>query len=141
MVLPWFVRSVAIRTSQVCGEIYTTETFDGSALWMRPGCALTFGQMVRIGIEVMPFELGLASFRRYMRLVTPGRGASIVGPKTALVSHGSGSGTVHRKYDLPQRRSAPHTFDCALKGEKPTSRYKSELNERIGDNALNGKHL
>src|SRR5262249_61589018 len=31
---PWFFRS-AIRATQLYGEIYTTETIDGGALWFR----------------------------------------------------------------------------------------------------------
>jgi hypothetical protein len=55
------------------------------------------------------------------------------------------TGCVKRKFltvDKPSfGEGLRRMFDCAVKGDKPTSRYKSELNERIGDNALNGKHL
>src|SRR2546422_6938605 len=47
-VLPWFFNS-AIRASQLYGEISTTETVDGGALWIRPARTLTFGLMLRAG--------------------------------------------------------------------------------------------
>jgi hypothetical protein len=67
-VLPWFFRSLAIRASQFCGEIYTTETVQGGALWISPGRAHTFGRVLRTGMLTAPFRLGKASFRRCLSL-------------------------------------------------------------------------
>jgi hypothetical protein len=67
-VLPWFFRTLAIRASQVWGEIYTTETINGGALWISPGLAYTFGRLLRTGMLTAPFRLGWASLRRCMSL-------------------------------------------------------------------------
>jgi hypothetical protein len=70
LVLPWFFRTLAIRASQVCGEIYTTETIDGAALWIGPDCEHTFSRVLRTGILTAPFRLGWTSLRRCWRLNT-----------------------------------------------------------------------
>jgi hypothetical protein len=46
-VLSWFFNSVAIPTSRLCGEIYTTTDVDGGALWIRPGVDLTIRDAVK----------------------------------------------------------------------------------------------
>src|SRR5437899_8360779 len=68
-VLPWFFGSVAIRASHLYGEIYTTENIDGAALWISPGHASDFGQIVRTGMPAMPFKLEPASFNACIRLI------------------------------------------------------------------------
>jgi ribosomal protein S18 acetylase RimI-like enzyme len=70
-VSPWFFQS-AIRAGQSYGEIYTTETTEGGALWLRPEHDLTFGRMVRTGMMAMPFKLEWGISRRCLKL-----GASI----------------------------------------------------------------
>jgi hypothetical protein len=67
-VLPWFFRTLAFRASHVCGEIYTTNSIDGVALWISPGRARTFGRMLRMGMLTVPFRLGRAGFRRCLSL-------------------------------------------------------------------------
>src|SRR5262249_39233208 len=67
-VLRWFFRSLAIRASRICGEIYTTDTIEGGALWISPGRTHTFGRVVRMGILTAPFRLGCAGLRRCWRL-------------------------------------------------------------------------
>ena len=64
---PWIFRS-AIRATQLYGEIYTTETIDGGALWFSPEQHLTFEQMVRTGMVEMPFNLGWSTLKRCMKL-------------------------------------------------------------------------
>ena len=66
-VLPGFVRS-AIRASHLYGEIYTTETIDGAALWINPGRRLTWVRMLRAGMPAMPFTLGWETFKRSMKV-------------------------------------------------------------------------
>src|SRR5215471_4057395 len=56
-VLSWFFNSVAIRTSRLCGEIYTTVNGDGAALWISPGVELTIGHAVRTEMLSLPFKL------------------------------------------------------------------------------------
>jgi len=68
-VLPWFFHS-AIRVSQLYGEIYTTETLDGGALWISPGRVLTFVRMLGAGMLAMPFKLGWKGFSRSVNLGT-----------------------------------------------------------------------
>jgi len=63
-ILPWFFRAVAIRACHVYGQIYTTPTIEGGALWISPGQIEAFDQMVRREMLAMPFKLGWASFRR-----------------------------------------------------------------------------
>src|SRR5262249_35798729 len=63
-ILPWFFRAVAIPACHVYGEIYTTPTIEGGALWISPGRTLAFEQMVRREMLAMPFKLGWTSFRR-----------------------------------------------------------------------------
>ena len=65
-VLSWFFTSVAIRTSRLCGEIYTTANVDGGALWIRPGMELTIGQVVRTEMLWLPFKLDRSSITRWI---------------------------------------------------------------------------
>jgi GNAT superfamily N-acetyltransferase len=67
--LPEFFR-VAIRASQLCGEIYTTQTVDGGALWICPERALTPWRMAWTGFPSMPFSLGWANYSRWFELGT-----------------------------------------------------------------------
>ncbi|HYR87930.1 MAG TPA: hypothetical protein VE422_27870 [Terriglobia bacterium] len=90
-VLPWFFRSIGIRACHLYGEIYTTESVEGGALWISRGQTLAFEQMVRIEIMTMPFELGWASFRRYINLgarVEAVRQRLVRGPHWYLMAHG-----------------------------------------------------
>ena len=66
--LPWFLRSLAVRASVLGGEIYTTDTIDGAALWIRPGRTQAIGRMLRAGLLTAPFRLGWAAFRRFVNL-------------------------------------------------------------------------
>ena len=67
-VLPWFFRSVAIRASQLCGEIYTTTTPDGGILWISPGCDSTFTRIVQLDMQAAKLEVRRSSFRRWITL-------------------------------------------------------------------------
>jgi len=67
-VLPWFFRSVAIRASQLCGEIYTTATLDGGILWISPGHESTFARIVQTEMQAAQFKLRRPSFRRWINL-------------------------------------------------------------------------
>src|SRR5262245_17797819 len=67
VISPWFFES-AIRATLLYGEIYTTESTDGGALWIRPEHDLTFGQMVRTGMTAIPFSLEGGISRRCMKL-------------------------------------------------------------------------
>src|SRR5262245_48214752 len=66
LVLPWFFTSVAIRTSRLCGEIYTTANVDGGALWLRPGIESTIGQAAMSERLSMPFRLDRLSITRWI---------------------------------------------------------------------------
>src|SRR5262245_31660703 len=63
--LTWFY-SVALRASQSCCQIYTTNSLDGAALWVSPGLASTFSQIIRTAMQDAPFER--SSLRRWIHL-------------------------------------------------------------------------
>src|SRR5262245_42755615 len=67
-VLSWFFTSVAIRTSRLFGEIYTTVNLDGGSLWIRPGVELTIGQAVRTEMLSLPFRLDRRSITRWINV-------------------------------------------------------------------------
>src|SRR5262245_51224580 len=67
-VLSWFFTSVAIRTSRLCGEIYTTRNVEGGALWICPGVDLTVADVARKGISDLPFELSRLSVTRWIQV-------------------------------------------------------------------------
>jgi len=52
-ILSWFFNSVAIPTSLVHGEVYTTTDLKGGVLWIRPGSAGTFKRMLRAAVPAM----------------------------------------------------------------------------------------
>jgi hypothetical protein len=67
-VLSWFFTSVAIRTSRLCGQIYTTLNVDGGALWISPGVELTIGHAVRTEMLSLPFKLDRSSITRWINV-------------------------------------------------------------------------
>src|SRR5262249_49900492 len=64
--LSWFFTSVAIRTSRLCGEIYTTENVEGAALWISPGVEVTIGHAVRTEMFSLPFKLDRSTRIRWI---------------------------------------------------------------------------
>jgi hypothetical protein len=66
VVLLWFFTSVAIRTSRLCGEIYTTANVDGGALWLRPGIQSSIGQAAMSERLSMPFRLDRSTITRWI---------------------------------------------------------------------------
>jgi ribosomal protein S18 acetylase RimI-like enzyme len=66
IVLTWFFSSV-IRAGQYV-ETYTTSTVEGGSLWIHPGRALAFEQIVRAKLRSMSFKLGWASLKRCVTL-------------------------------------------------------------------------
>ncbi|OLC33711.1 MAG: hypothetical protein AUH28_10275 [Acidobacteria bacterium 13_1_40CM_56_16] len=70
-VSPWFFQT-AIQVSRIWGEIYTTDTADGVALWMSPEHNWTIGRIVRTGIIGIPFDLQsqIQISRRFLKLCT-----------------------------------------------------------------------
>jgi hypothetical protein len=66
--LKWFFISVAIRTSRLCGEIYTTANVDGGVLWISPGMEVTIGHAVRTEMPSLPFKLDRSSIARWLRV-------------------------------------------------------------------------
>jgi len=67
-VLSWFFTSVAIRTSRLCGEIYTTANVAGGALWIRPGVDLTIDHAVRTELPSLRFRPDRSSVSRWMNV-------------------------------------------------------------------------
>src|SRR5262252_9561929 len=68
LVLSWFFTSVAIRTSRLCGEIYTTANVDGASLWIRPVVDLTIPHVVRTELPSLPFRLDRSSTSRWINV-------------------------------------------------------------------------
>jgi len=67
-VLPCFFRALALRAGEVCGEIYTTETMEGGALWITPVCHDFFDRVLRIRMPKLPPRLGWAVLKRSLKL-------------------------------------------------------------------------
>jgi len=67
-VLSWFFNSVAIPTSRLCGEIYTTMNVDGGALWIRPGVDLTVRDAVKTQLPSLPFRLDRSIIIRWINV-------------------------------------------------------------------------
>jgi len=67
-VLPRFFKSVAIRASQMYGEIYTTAGVNGGALWISPGYASSLGRVLKTGILEMPLKVGRSTLKRWLNL-------------------------------------------------------------------------
>jgi hypothetical protein len=67
--LSWFFNAVAIRASRLCGEIYTTPSVVGGALWIRPGVDLTIRHAVKTEILSLPFRLHRQSLMRWVKVV------------------------------------------------------------------------
>ena len=91
VMVPWFFSSVAIRACHLYGEIYTTESIEGGALWISPGQTLAFEEMLRSEILAMPFKLEWVSVRRYINLgsrVEAVRKRLARGPHWYLMAHG-----------------------------------------------------
>jgi len=66
--LPRFFKSVAIRTSQMYGEIYTTAAVNGGALWISPGYASSLGRVLKTGLLEMPLKVGRSTLKRWINL-------------------------------------------------------------------------
>jgi ribosomal protein S18 acetylase RimI-like enzyme len=48
------------------GQVYTTPAIEGTACWLPPGQAeLTFGRVIRTGLQAIVCKLGPAAYRRY----------------------------------------------------------------------------
>jgi hypothetical protein len=85
--LAWFFSSVAIRTSRLCGEVYTTANVDGGALWIRPGVDLSIRHAVRTEMLSLPFRLDRSSIARWHNVTGYlERGPAECGRQTDLVS-------------------------------------------------------
>jgi hypothetical protein len=67
-VLPWYFRAVAIPTSQLYGEIYTTANVQGGALWISPRHVSSFWRVLKTRLLAMPFKLGRATLKRWTNL-------------------------------------------------------------------------
>ena len=67
-VLSWFFNSVAIPTSRLSGEIYTTTDVDGGALWIRPGVDLTIRDAVKTQLPSLSFRLDRSTITRWINV-------------------------------------------------------------------------
>jgi GNAT superfamily N-acetyltransferase len=66
--LPWFFGVFVARIGLHYGEVYTTETTDGGAIWQSPGSKVTFAGALQAGMLAMPFKFGWGGLRRSMNL-------------------------------------------------------------------------
>ncbi len=95
--LPWFFRSVAIPACSTRGEIYTTENLTGGALWVRPGETTVFRELLQSEILAAPFNLGSASARRALKLLSRIEEVHtrlVRGPHWYLLAHAGHAATV-----------------------------------------------
>ena len=63
-VLPYFFRSIAIPVSRFYGQFSTTETMDGGALWIGPGCPFSFQRLFRSAMPETPITLRWTGVKR-----------------------------------------------------------------------------
>lgn len=66
--LAWFFGSFVAGLGLHYGEVYTTRSGEGGAIWMRPGASVSPWGAFRAGLLAMPFRLGLRGSRRSMIL-------------------------------------------------------------------------
>jgi ribosomal protein S18 acetylase RimI-like enzyme len=59
---------VAIRACQLYGEVYTTLSIDGGALWIGPGTQLTLGRVMQTEFPSMPLQWDWSNLRRCMNV-------------------------------------------------------------------------
>jgi len=98
--LPQLFRQVAC-SSQLFGEIYTTENLELGAVWMSRGDAFAFDRLFRTDILANPFKLGWSNLRRWINLSTRLQTVhELFGQGTPLVPHGSRTETIktRRRY-------------------------------------------
>lgn len=88
--LRWFLHMI-IRYGTRYGEVYTTPTPDGGAIWTSPeNTTFTFGQILHIGFLAMPFAFGWAGFARFMSLNDLKRLCRLVSPNRAFTLQPAG---------------------------------------------------
>src|SRR5262249_26305452 len=66
-VSPWFFQ-IAINVSRLFGEIYTTDSAEGAALWIRLEHRWSIRQVVQTGTLGIPFDLEGRILRRCLKL-------------------------------------------------------------------------
>ena len=67
-ILSWFFNSVAIPTSLVHGEVYTTTDTDAGVLWIRPESQVTFKRMLRTAMSAMTVRVDPSAFKRCLNV-------------------------------------------------------------------------
>jgi hypothetical protein len=67
IVSPWLFLSV-IRAGQLYGEINTTESGDGAAVWISPFYDVSLRRRVRAALMSMPFGVGWGIARRCLKM-------------------------------------------------------------------------
>jgi ribosomal protein S18 acetylase RimI-like enzyme len=66
--LPWFFGSFLLKLGLRYGEIYTTDSVAGGAIWLKPGAHISTLGAMRMGAWAMPFYYGWGGFQRSMRI-------------------------------------------------------------------------
>ncbi len=66
--LPWFFGVFVLRLGLRYGNVYTTETTAGGAIWMVPGNVVTFWGAMQAGLLVMPLRFRWKGFRRSVHI-------------------------------------------------------------------------
>jgi hypothetical protein len=103
------------------------------------GTKLTEDIMGASGGRGMVFKPAVLPCSTAASLPRPGPSRGV--RKCCAVNHGSPLPLTRRRFVVATAAVCTSYVRLPVNGDKPTSRYKSELNERVGDNALNGKHL
>jgi ribosomal protein S18 acetylase RimI-like enzyme len=87
----WFFEKL-INYGQRWGEVYTNDEAAAVAVWFPPGqTELTPGRMLRVGLGMLPFKIGLGGVSRFMKAMSVGEKfhKSVHGPHWYLLALGT----------------------------------------------------
>ena len=138
-----------IRMGLMYGDVYTTPSMDGLAVWLRPGNTdFTLGQMLRSGLLTGTLSMGLKSMSRFMRSFSAVEGLtkrSISGPHWLLLFLGvdppqQGKGLGGKLIAPILRRADKERTPCYLEStnERNLTFYKRHGFEIAGEQQIPG---
>ena len=88
----WWFFEKSINYGQRWGEVYTNGEASAVAVWFTPGqTELTPGRMLRVGMGMLPFKVGLGGVSRFMKAMSVGEKfhKSVHGPHWYLLALGT----------------------------------------------------
>lgn len=66
--LDWFFTRIVVGLGYRYGEVYTTPTAAGAAVWLAPGASIPAHAALTAGMATMPWRFGWRGFRRSLRV-------------------------------------------------------------------------